>query len=85
MALQKIHFGGSNLTEVDFTETDLQEADFSDCNLTRASFKKTNLKGANLYTAVHFNIDPELNSLKKAKFSKDNITGLLKKYDIVVT
>lgn len=84
LILQKTDFTGSNLTQADFTQTDLTEANFTDCNLDNTLFKNTNLSKADFTKAFHFTIDPERNILKKARFSKEELIGLLKKHDIVV-
>ena len=47
-------------------------------------FEGSILDKANFINAINFTIDPTTNSLKKAKFHKDGLIGLLKKYDIVV-
>ena len=62
----------------------LEQASFNNCNLQGAIFNNTNLKSADLRTAINFNIDPEDNKLLKAKFSRNNIEGLLRKHQIVV-
>ncbi|WP_350284447.1 pentapeptide repeat-containing protein [uncultured Croceitalea sp.] len=84
MVLQKTSFQGSNLSQADFTETDLTNADFTDCNLDNTIFEQTILNKANLTLAFNFSIDPEKNSLKKTRFTKEGLIGLLKKHDIVV-
>ena len=40
------------------------------------------LEKADFSTAYNYVIDPELNTIRKAKFSIAGITGLLHKYDI---
>lgn len=70
--------------EADFSETDLTNAIFDQCNLNRAIFNRTILKGADVRTAYNFNIDPENNSITKAKFSADALAGLLMKYNLVI-
>jgi fluoroquinolone resistance protein len=52
--------------------------------LPRAVFDGTNLEGADLRSAYHFNIDPEKNRVKKARFSFNNVAGLLDKYGILI-
>jgi len=71
--------------EVDFSSCNLTEAIFDNCDLTRATFDNTTLDRADLYTAYNFNIDPELNSIKKAHFATSGLYGLLMKYDIKIT
>jgi fluoroquinolone resistance protein len=77
-------FKNSQLHEVDFTECDLSSAVFDDCDLTGAIFKDTIIEKADFRTAINYSIDPELNRIKKAKFSRSGIAGLLDKYDIEV-
>jgi uncharacterized protein YjbI with pentapeptide repeats len=82
--IKKAIFKKCSLQEVDFTESDLSNSVFDDCDLSRAIFKNTILEKANFITSFNYSIDPEINSVKKAKFSKEGIIGLLDKYDIVV-
>ncbi|WP_309741845.1 MULTISPECIES: pentapeptide repeat-containing protein [unclassified Chamaesiphon] len=82
--LKQTIFKNSQLYEVDFTECDLSSAVFDDCDLTGAMFKDTVLEKADLRTAINYSIDPELNRIKKAKFSRSGIAGLLDKYDIQI-
>ncbi|MDT0605912.1 pentapeptide repeat-containing protein [Croceitalea rosinachiae] len=84
LTLHKTDFSGSNLSQADFTHTDLTEANFTDCNLDNTVFENTNLSKVNLSKAFNFNINPEVNTLKKARFSKEELIGLLKKHDIVI-
>ena len=81
---KKTKFKNSTLHEVDFTETDLTEAVFDNCDLKRATFERTNLEKADFRNALNYSIDLEQNRIKKAKFSKTGIVGLLGKYDIVI-
>ncbi|HEX6848165.1 MAG TPA: pentapeptide repeat-containing protein, partial [Chitinophagaceae bacterium] len=80
--LKKTRFKDSNLSEVDFTEADLTSSLFDNCDLAGAKFERTILEKADLRTAHNYSIDPELNKIKKARFSRAGITGLLDKYDI---
>ena len=82
--LKKTTFRNSSLNEVDFTETDLTSAVLENCNLLLAAFVKTILEKADLRTAYNYSIDPELNRIKKAKFSANGIVGLLNKYNIII-
>jgi fluoroquinolone resistance protein len=82
--LKQTVFKNSQLYEVDFTECDLSSAVFDNCDLIGAIFKDTILEKADLRTAINYSIDPELNRIKKAKFSRSGIAGLLDKYDIEI-
>tara|TARA_R110002167_G_scaffold163242_8_gene359988 strand:- start:6364 stop:6933 length:570 start_codon:yes stop_codon:yes gene_type:complete len=84
LSLKKQEFNKCKMIEVDFSGADLRAANFDNCDLARAIFKGTNLEKADFRTAINFSIDPENNRLKKAKFTKDGVMGLLDKYEIVV-
>lgn len=84
LKIPKTTFQDCKLEEVEFVEADLNNAVFSHCDLSRAIFKNSNLEGADLRTAIHFSIDPEANRIQKAKFSRQNIAGLLDKYRILI-
>jgi uncharacterized protein YjbI with pentapeptide repeats len=82
--LKKTIFKDCILHEVDFTEAILSDSIFDNCDLTGAKFEKTNLEKADLRTAFNYSIDPEINRIKKAKFSIEGAVGLLDKYDIQI-
>lgn len=82
--MPKTRFDSCSLKGVNFENTDLTAAVLDNCNLEEAVFDETNLTGADLSSAYHFRIDPELNTIKKAKFSISGIPGLLDKYDIKI-
>ena len=73
------------MNEVDFTEADLTQAVFANCDLLGAVFEFTNLEKADFSTAINYNIHPEQNQIKKAKFSLPAITGLLQHLDIKIS
>ena len=84
MKMKKTGFRSSNLSEVDFTEADLTNAIFEGCDLAGAKFERTILEKADLRSSFNYSIDPEMNNIKKAKFSLQGITGLLDKYEIII-
>jgi len=47
-------------------------------------FNYTNIEKADFLTSENFIIDPEINKIKAARFSKENISGLLYKYKIFI-
>jgi uncharacterized protein YjbI with pentapeptide repeats len=81
---QKV-FENCSLNEADFTEADLTEAEFDNCDLKRAIFDRSILVKTNFRTARNFNIDIENNKIKGAKFSKENLSGLLTKYQLKIS
>ncbi len=82
--LKKTEFRACTLHEVDFSETDLTQALLDTCDLARATFDQTILEGCDLRTAYHFSIDPASNRVKKARFSKEGLVGLLDKYSLII-
>ena len=84
LKLKKTKFLNASLQGVDFAEADLSQSVFDNCDLARAVFVYTILEKADLRTAYNYTIDPELNRLKKAKFSRAGLGGLLGKYEIEI-
>ena len=50
---------------------------FKECDLYYASFHHTNLEKADFTTARNYALNPAANRLKKAKFSRYGLEGLL--------
>lgn len=84
LKLKKMRLKNSSLHEVDFSEVDLSASIFDNCDLLNATFDKSILEKADFRTAYNYIIDPESNRIKKAKFSRNGIAGLLNKYDIEI-
>ena len=84
MKLKKTLFKKSTMHEVDFTESDLTNSTFDNCDLLRSIFELTILEKADLRTSYNYSINPEVNKLKKARFSLHGVIGLLDKYDIEI-
>lgn len=82
LQLKKVKFVNCILRETDFTGAEMKESLFDQCDLSGTRFENTNLEKADLRTSYNYTIDPEMNRIRKAKFSIHGITGLLQKYDI---
>ncbi|HLP04372.1 MAG TPA: pentapeptide repeat-containing protein [Paludibacter sp.] len=82
--LKKTRFKNCNMEEADFSGADLSSAVFDNCDLNRAVFQGANLEKADFRTAFRYSIDPELNRMAKARFSRMGIAGLLHKYRIEI-
>jgi uncharacterized protein YjbI with pentapeptide repeats len=82
--MNKTIFKDSSLKGVNFTQTDLSASSFNNCDLESAIFNQSNLSSVDFTNAHNFSIDPEYNSLKKAKFSLQSLPSLLSKYNIKV-
>jgi uncharacterized protein YjbI with pentapeptide repeats len=74
LKIQNTKFISCNLEEVDFTETLATDCIFENSNLQKSDFRM----------ALNFNINPEINRLKGAKFSSQNLFGLLSAYKIII-
>jgi uncharacterized protein YjbI with pentapeptide repeats len=85
MKMKDTRFTQSKLNHADFTNADVQGADFSGADLTDARFDNTNLEKTDFRTAHGFQIDPERNRLKKAKFNAQNALQLLQKYKLEIS
>lgn len=70
-------FRQCSLEEVDFTEADLTGAVFDGCNLRNARFENTLLEKADFRSAYNFSIDPAVNRMRRARFSRTELSGLL--------
>lgn len=82
--LKKTLFKNCNLQETDFTEADMTAAMIDNCDLQGAIFYRTNLEKANFSTSYNYSMNPEENRLKKARFSRMGLAGLLNKYGIEI-
>jgi uncharacterized protein YjbI with pentapeptide repeats len=85
LKLKNTNFKNCQLNETDFVETDLTNALFDNCDLKLAVFDNTLLGKADFSSSYHYSIDIEKNTIKKAKFSKDGLAGLLEKYQLIIT
>ncbi|WP_266204401.1 pentapeptide repeat-containing protein [Pontibacter kalidii] len=82
--MPKTQFIHTSLKGADLSNANLANAVFNDTDLHRAVFNYTNLSGADFSTAFNFEIDPEQNTIKKAKFSSYGLQGLLTKYNLQI-
>lgn len=82
--LKNTIFKKCNIKEANFADSDLTNSVFKDCDLNMTQFEKTNLNGVDFTTSFNYNIDPELNRMKNAKFSIEGLSGLLTKYGIII-
>ncbi len=80
--MKKSVFSECTIQEANFSETDLSGAKFEDCDLNNATFFRTNLTATDFRDARHFSIDPTQNTMKRAKFSRSGLAGLLTKFNL---
>jgi uncharacterized protein YjbI with pentapeptide repeats len=82
--IKKTLFRNCQLQEADFTGCDLTSSILEHCDLTRATFESAVLEKADFTQAFNYSIDPEVNRMKGARFSREGISGLLDKYGIEI-
>lgn len=82
--MAKTKFINSSLRETSFLGTNLKQSSFEKCDLQGAIFNESDLTECNFTTATNYQIDPQFNVLKKARFALQGIPGLLEKYDIKI-
>jgi len=82
--MPKTRFSKSSLKEVSFTQAILTGSVFDDCDLYGAVFNRTDISSANFVTAYNYDIDPEINQVKKAIFSASGLPGLLSKHQLKI-
>ena len=78
------YFKNCTLEEVNFSNTVLTSAVFESSVLKNTIFDQSILEKVDFRTAKYLRIDPDVNKLKGAKFSKENVIGLLDKYKISI-
>lgn len=82
--LKKQKFINCILEDVDFAETDLSQAILDHCDLKGARFDRTNLEKTDFRTSYNYDINPNINKIKKAKFGAAQMHGLLSYLDISI-
>lgn len=84
LKLNNTHFENCNLVETDFGFANLSNTIFHNCDMLNAFFDNTVLEKSDLTTSFNYIIDPQKNKIKKAKFSRMGLPGLLQNYDIEI-
>lgn len=81
---EDVQFKSENFNERSLPIGEYDHCGFSECNFLNADLSEiifTNCRFSN----CDLSIDPEKNRIQKAKFSMQNIAGLLHKYNIKIT
>jgi uncharacterized protein YjbI with pentapeptide repeats len=84
LKLKGTTFSNCSVIAADFMKTDLTGVLFDNCDLHRASFMDSTLIKADFATSRNYTFDPARNKVGKAIFSRNGLTGLLAKHEIVV-
>lgn len=84
LMIKNVEFIECSLKSVDFTEANMSGINIQNCDLFEAIFDRTNIEKTDFRTAKNYAIDLNKNKVKKAKFSRQGIDGLLKSYNIII-
>lgn len=84
LPLEGTTFSNCSLHFVDFTAANLENGIIKDCDLHDTVFFNTNLVKVNFTGSFGFIIDPNSNSILKATFSSETLSGLLTKYKLTI-
>lgn len=82
--MPKTSFIQTSLKDVNFSNAVLTQAVFDRSDLHGALFSRTQLTEADFRTALNYVLDPELNTIRKAKFSAYGLAGLLVKHNLYI-
>lgn len=82
LKLKGTKFENCSLKGADFSEAILSEANFQGASLHEAVFQQTQLLKADFRGSVGYAIHPTQNSIKGARFSKEEVLGLLTNFGI---
>ena len=82
--MKNTSFDESKLKENHFTNTSLNGADFTNADLSGTIFHNCDLSKADFSSATRYDIDPQTNKIKNAKFSFPEAIGLLRAFDITI-
>ena len=75
---------------ITFPTLEIIKGEYENCHFTNCKFLNSNLsefnfiEKADFQTAYNYSIDPDINRIRKAKFSMAGIIGLLDKHDIEI-
>lgn len=84
LKLSELQLESCKLQDVDFREGDFSESNFINSDFSYSLFNRTNLTAADFSDASHYNIDIFQNTIKQAKFSRDQALNLLSGLDIEI-
>lgn len=84
MDLRRIEITECEAREVNFENADISKGKFNGTNFISSKFKNTNLSASDFREAMNYDINPEFNKIKKAKFSMPEVMTLLQCFDIEI-
>jgi len=84
MHIKGISFKQSRLNDCYFQDTKLHNCNFCECDFEGTIFQQCDLTGSNFNEAKNYQIDPQLNTLNKCKFSTPEVLSLLDFFKIKI-
>lgn len=83
--LSNYQFSGNRMLACQFTECDLTKSSFKNCELKQTLFTHCNLSHADFTDAKGYEINPLINKLQAARFSKPEVYRLIEYLPIQIT
>lgn len=83
--LRRVEITDSMAKEVNFENADLSKGKFNGTDFYLSKFKNTNLSFADMRDSKNYDINPEFNRIKKARFSMPEAMTLLQCFDIEIS
>ena len=80
--LKNSSFDHCDLNGVDFVSSDLSNCLLTNCDFTEALFDQTKLVGADLSGSINIRLNPDINSIDKARLPREEALFLLDKYNL---
>ena len=84
LELREIIIEACKAHDVDFRDGDFSNGSFADTDLKESAFMHTHLKSVNFINAINYRINPNENTINKAKFSMPDAVNLLYGFDIEI-
>lgn len=84
LRLKGTKFDRCRMRETDLSSADFTNGSFAGCDLGAAVFDGTVLEGTDFRGASNYSIDPATNRIRKARFSRDGVAGLLDRTGIII-
>ena len=82
--MKGLKFHGCSIVEATFSNAKVKNSIFHDCNLERTDFGGADITMCDFETSYNFTINPNDTKLRKARFSKDQLEGLVAHLGIII-
>lgn len=82
--MKGMHFSECQMMEASFADAEVKNSTFAACNLERTDFDGADITQCDFATSYNYTVNPTRTKLRKARFSKDQLEGLVAHLGIVV-